>query len=571
MTTDAQLLQEYVETRSEPAFGELVQRHIDLVYSAAMRVVAGDSHLAEDIVQVVFTDLARKASELPQGVVLPGWLHQHTHFTAAKAVRTECRRRNREQTALAMNEMEHDTPSPRWEEIAPHLDEGLSELNSADRDAIVLRFLKQQDLQTVGASLGISEDAAQKRVSRALDKLRDILGRRGIALSATGLATLLTAEAVTAAPVALSISVTSVALAGAATLSTGAAIATTTKTIVMTKLQLAVTGTVLVASLATPLAYQYQNTQQLRRENAALARQNESLNDSLSHQTNEMARLQAQNLVLSNEVAKLTAAPAAKEQQKNELLKLRGEVSRLKTTVANTPKPTNQLAAMLKDPSMKEFMKQAMVTTLDKQYGRLFRQLQLNEEQTAAFKDLLIKRAMGALDSGATALLTETDPAKRKEILDQTKQATETSEAEIKEFLGADRYAQYESYEKKLSDYTTISTFEDQLPKSAALTTSQEDQLLQILNEERTKFKYSIEFNKDKMSIDNLSAYLTDERLSQRQQEEEQLNRNYLARAKEILSPAQVENLQSFLGNQTQMQMSMMKMSIKMLAPAKAQ
>src|SRR2546430_15423080 len=202
MTDDGQLLQQYMRERSESAFGELVTRHIDLVYSAALRVAGGDRHLAEDVTQVVFMDLARKARGLPRDVLLAGWLHRHTCYTAAKAVRTERRRKTREQVAMEMRALDDNT-EPEWELIAPHLDEGLNQLSASDRDAIALRFLKRQDFRAVGAALGISEDAAQKRVSRALDKLRGVLSRRGVALTATALASAMASEAVRGAPARL--------------------------------------------------------------------------------------------------------------------------------------------------------------------------------------------------------------------------------------------------------------------------------------------------------------------------------------------------------------------------------
>ena len=186
MTDDEQLLRQYTEERSESAFGELVTRYIDLVYSAALRVVNGDTHMAQDVTQTVFIDLARKARSLPGSVVLAGWLHRHTCYTAATAVRTERRRRSREQTAMEMRALDDNNDAP-WERIAPYLDEGLNELNSSDRHALVLRFLKRQDFRAVGAALGISEDSAQKRVSRALEKLRGVLSRRGVMLTATAL------------------------------------------------------------------------------------------------------------------------------------------------------------------------------------------------------------------------------------------------------------------------------------------------------------------------------------------------------------------------------------------------
>src|SRR3989441_4576471 len=215
MADDEQLLRQYAEERSESAFGELVSRYIDLVYSAALRVVNGDAQLAQDVTQTVFMDLARKARRLPGGVVLAGWLHRHTCYTAATAVRTERRRRAREQTAMEMRALDDNTESP-WRRLAPYLDEALNELNSSDRNALVLRFLKRQDLRAVGAALGISEDSAQKRVSRALEKLRGVLRRRGVTLTATALTSVLATQAVTAAPAGLAVTVTAASLTASA-------------------------------------------------------------------------------------------------------------------------------------------------------------------------------------------------------------------------------------------------------------------------------------------------------------------------------------------------------------------
>jgi len=175
MTDDWQLLQQYTRDRSESAFGELVARHIDLVYSAAARVARSERHLAQDVTQMVFIDLARKAWSLPGDVLLAGWLYRHACYTAAKAVRTERRRKTREQTAMEMRALDDNT-EPRWETIAPRLDEGLKQLSGPDRDAILLRFLKRQDLRAVGAALGIQRTAGprQRRPLRGRMRARSL-------------------------------------------------------------------------------------------------------------------------------------------------------------------------------------------------------------------------------------------------------------------------------------------------------------------------------------------------------------------------------------------------------------
>ena len=209
---DRTLLGRYAQQGSAAAFSELVRRHVDAVYSAALRRVNGDHALAEDVTQTVFADFARQAAriEIPAG----GWLHRHTGFVAAKMTGKERRRRAREQEA--MNPTLTHTHDPEWQSTAPLLDAALDTLSSSDRDAIVLRFFEQQDFRSVGAALGMSDDSAQKKVSRALEKLRGALSRRGIASTGGALAALLAANTVGAAPAALAGRMATQSLAAAA-------------------------------------------------------------------------------------------------------------------------------------------------------------------------------------------------------------------------------------------------------------------------------------------------------------------------------------------------------------------
>jgi RNA polymerase sigma factor (sigma-70 family) len=214
MTETNQLLRDYSQNGSEPAFRELVGRYVDLVYSTALRRAGGDAQLAQDIVQTVFADLARKARSLPRDVMLGGWLHHHTIFVASNFLRGERRRQNRERQAIEMNALQENSDAV-WKQLAPVLDEAIDRLSAPDRDAILLRFFEQRDLRAVGSALGISEDAAQKRVSRAIEKLRELVGSRG-AISVVLLTTLLAAQSVISAPAGLAASASAMALAGAA-------------------------------------------------------------------------------------------------------------------------------------------------------------------------------------------------------------------------------------------------------------------------------------------------------------------------------------------------------------------
>lgn len=208
-----ELLRQFAERRSESAFAEIVRRHVNLVYGTALRCCAGDSGLAGDVAQRVFTDLAGKAGSVASGVVLAGWLHRHTTFVASSAVRSEIRRRRREAAAMELGTLE-TTGAVDWTRVAPVLEEALLELPDRDREAIVLRYLDGQPFARVGASLGTSEDAARMRVERAVEKLRGVLGRRGLTSTAAALAIALGQHGLVAAPVGLAGSI------GAAVLST---------------------------------------------------------------------------------------------------------------------------------------------------------------------------------------------------------------------------------------------------------------------------------------------------------------------------------------------------------------
>jgi RNA polymerase sigma factor (sigma-70 family) len=231
MTDSQRLLAEYAKNGSESAFRELVARYINLVYSTALRLVSGDSQLAEDVTQTVFINLARKGRALCSEVMLGGWLHQHAYHVATKAVRNERRRQSREREAVEMNTLQDDSGAS-LRQVAPMLDEAITQLGSEDRTAILLRFFEQRDFRAVGEALGSNEDAARMRVNRALGKLHSLLKQRGVTLSITALGTALTAEAVTAAPAGLAITVSSAAL-GCAAAGTGTAL-TLTKLMVMT-------------------------------------------------------------------------------------------------------------------------------------------------------------------------------------------------------------------------------------------------------------------------------------------------------------------------------------------------
>jgi RNA polymerase sigma factor (sigma-70 family) len=314
--TDQQLLRDYAERQSEAAFAAIVRRYVDLVYSAALRLSC-DTHAAKDVTQSVFIALAQNARQLTDRPALAGWLHGTARNLAIKAIRSDVRRRAREQEAAVMNELLSTHPDASWEHIAPHLDEALGELSKPDRDAVLLRYFKNHDLRTVGAMLGISDDAAQKRVSRAVERLREFFAKRGVTVGASGLAVVITANAIQAAPAGLAAAVSSAAvLAGTVTTSTLAAqAAVTTMNWINLKSVAAIVAAAVAAGTGTYLVQQ-REAGRLRQENTTLVAQQTKLAE-------EHDAVRADAAAISNQLAALQG-------DEQELLRLRGEVGGLR-------------------------------------------------------------------------------------------------------------------------------------------------------------------------------------------------------------------------------------------------
>lgn len=311
---DAELLRRFASTHSEDDFAELVRRHLNLVYSASLRQMAGDHQNAEEVTQTVFADLARKAGLLTSHSSLAGWLYTSAHFAAAKMVRGEQRRRLREQKAHQMHETHaNSTPELDWERLQPVIDGAMHELPEADREVILQRYFERKPFLQIGARLGLTENAARMRAERALDKLRGILATRGVSSTTVALAAVLMAQAVLAAPTALAGAVVAPSLAAAAakTAVAGGGLITAAK------LKVLIPSTCAVA-LFVAMTVQHQAMNRLRDENAGLRRR------------------QQLTAVAESSAAAINQPEATGDQQgeKLELLRLRGEVGRIRRELA---------------------------------------------------------------------------------------------------------------------------------------------------------------------------------------------------------------------------------------------
>ena len=319
--SDLQLLRDFAQNGADAAFREIVERHADLVYSAALRQVAS-SAAASDIAQSVFTDLARKAGALTSNdstalpASLAGWLHRATRYAALNHLRDARRRLTNERQAMEQL-LTNSESGADWEQIRPALDEALDSLGDEDREALLLRYFKNQDFRAVGLALGVSDDAAQKRVSRAVERLREFFSKCNVTIGASGLAVLISANAVQSAPAGLAAAISAAALLTGTAPTTSTAIAIT-KTIAMTTLQKALV-TVTVAALAGAGIFEAHQAAQLRQQNQTLQQQEAAQIQQLQHErdraTNHLADLLA-------EQSQLKSNPNS-----TEILRLRGEIA----------------------------------------------------------------------------------------------------------------------------------------------------------------------------------------------------------------------------------------------------
>src|SRR5579862_4898005 len=314
MTPDVELLRDYARTKSEEAFAELVRRHVNLVYSAALRQVGGDTHLAQDVAQTVFTDLARKAASLCRRESLTEWLYTSAHFAAANIVRGEHRRRDREEQFMR-EPIQDNATAADWEKLRPMLDSVMHELKETDREAVLLRYFENRPFAEVGARLRVNENTARMRVERALEKLRSLLAKRGITTGAA-LASVISANAVQTAPVSLTGSLATAALS---VVGTGAFALFHTMNITKLKLGL---GMLATAGVIVALVIQLHAQRTLRAENESLSGQ--------------IAQLKADNAELSNQIAANASSLATQKDEADELLKLRAEVTQLRALKAAT-------------------------------------------------------------------------------------------------------------------------------------------------------------------------------------------------------------------------------------------
>ncbi len=306
---DSQLVRAYAAEGSETAFRALVARHLDLVFATAMRQI-GDAGIAEEVTQNVFVALARKAPRLAGIETLAGWLHRTTILEAKARVRSELRRLRREDAAARLAVVQSEGSSP-LDPLVPLLDEGMLHLREMDRVALLLRFFEDRSLRDVGESIGVDEDAARKRVARALDRLTDFFRKRGFAVPAGTAGAALLAHATQAAPATLAATAADAGLAAGGT-ATGLNLLLF-HAMALTKTQTAAICAVLIA---IPLTMQWQSRTQAQSaafeivaQVAALRQETSEIDSDLARVRTSLARVQEERALAERRVAELRARP----------------------------------------------------------------------------------------------------------------------------------------------------------------------------------------------------------------------------------------------------------------------
>ena len=481
MATDAELLQSYVHTRSESAFAELVHRHVNLVYAAALRQLGGDAHTAEDVTQAVFTDLARKAAALAGREVIASWLYTSTRFAAAKVRRTRTRRLKHETEAEIMHALERSSRlTADWEKLRPLVDDAMHELNERDRGAVVLRFFEGRPFAEIGEAYGLSEDAARMRVERALEKLHVVLTRRGVTSTGAALSVALAAHSAAAAPTGLAASVTGAALATAAVGTTTATVAGGLITFMSTAKMAA---TIVVVGGLVGVGFGVYGVQQSKTSEAARAmavRESDALRAQVREHFARLTEAEARARQAEQIAAEAKASVSG--------VRARGEVApravaptvvlddaRAKLALAN--QNLKEKIAVMADPEVQRTRIEMDRLSLGIRYSQLYRNLNLTSEQIARFEARWVESRQEAADIFSVAQangVAPNDPA----ILALASQAKKKYEEDLRAVLGEGGYAEFTRYERSYPAREAIGALSGNLAFAGApLTRDQVNQL----------------------------------------------------------------------------------------------
>jgi RNA polymerase sigma factor (sigma-70 family) len=532
---DQDLLRKFTREQSQDAFTALVSRYVNLVYSAAVRQVRSP-HLAEEVSQSVFIDLARHAGKLKPNTVLTAWLYQVTRNAAIDVVRRETRRQAREQIAFQMNEINHT--SSDWTHIEPLLDEAMQSLDDSDRTAILLRFFENKSLREVGDALGSSEDAAQKRVGRAVESLREFFSKRKVAMTAGGLTALISANAVQAAPSGLAAALGTGTVLAASALSSSTAVPIA-NTIVMTTLQKTIVA-VALAGTVVGLVYQARQVSSLRQQ----VQHQKEAQKAQAALKDQMQELQQEHHRATNALAAVSAENAALKKNPNAVLKLRNEVGRLRQENASLGS-TSGLSKLTANPETRKMVREQQKMGMTMIYKKLGRRLNLAPDQTEKFHDLLADHIMENIDLVTTVLRDKPTSEQMREIF--TAQDVALNE-KVQRLLGQEALEQYQQYGENLLSSITAEQFKQKLTGTETEKDEKARQLSQVLQEESQAVLSSEGLPKDYQTVPMLNfRNIASEQDAERSLKLlEDIYQRAAARGGSFLSPDEIAQFQEF-------------------------
>ncbi len=449
MADDQQLLRDFAQGYSQEAFTLLVQRHVDLVYSAALRQLGGDSHLAWDASQTVFLALAQNASRLVEHRALTGWLYTTTHFVSAKIVRKRQRSRAREEAvSAAENRFNQGAPEPDWSAVRPLLDAAMHEIRPSDREVLLLRHFEGRSFAEIGRLYGLGENSARMRVERALEKLHKRFARHGITSTAAALGAALTAHGVGTAPAGLAGAAAGLSFAGCASTAAGAAsVVPWLQFMSATHLRVSVTTAVLALGIGGYIGAAWQ---------------------SHAHSTSAQ-----------------TASNAHAQEERPRVTKSASATTRLRRSDTRDNEPAAPLNP--EEDAVNAAAQKAMATSvrsgLDQRYGHLFRRFKLAPSELEKFRDLLTERQLSSFDA-VTAAVSQginvaASPGELTAVMNKVRSDVDET---IRAFLGESRYQAYQEYTANASSYALLELLDRRLGYTdAPLQAAQSESILRIL------------------------------------------------------------------------------------------
>ncbi len=445
---DSELLRQYAREKSDAAFAALVARHVNMVYSAALRKT-GNPAAAQEITQAVFIILAQKADRLLPHPALSGWLYQTTRLTAANFLRTEIRRTRREQEAY-MQSLSRQTEPELWTQIMPLLEDAMGDLGEKHRNALALRFFEGKTFSEIGTAFRVSENAARKRTDYALEKLRAYFFKRGVTSTTGSLAAAMSANSVHAAPAMLAKTAAALALAKGATASTS--------TLALVKGALKIMAwsnskLVIGASVVVLLAVQHH-------QNTAQARQIAAARQQLNGQAETLASAESRAQDLEQQTAGILETESSQQQDLERLQARRKAAGHGSQSLAGARAPTTLLAAALSNPDTREALRRQLYTANRTRWSPLIDGLKLNKQDT----DKLL--GIGA-DQGLTNLETAvafTEGTLTAEAAVQAEADTERDATnQIRLLLGDAGFAGYQECQMEFPARTLVDQFNKQL------------------------------------------------------------------------------------------------------------